>query len=327
VLIEKLEDMTLLSTAMPKQVPLIVLSRPLTDTALSDIQRYVSRGGRLLVILDSTTNPTEMSAFLAEVLGLPDVHISSLPSNEYAMLAEIDFQNPLLLPFADPRFNDFTKIQFWSHRQLTSSHEAAWLVVARFDDGFPAIVEKQIENGRVWVMTSGWQPEESRLALSSKFIPLLHGFFGHANDTLVATASYEVGQKLKLTPTQKPTTIIGPSGEVFAIPEMSESFGKVSEPGIYEVQQGEDQFSIAVNLSTDESRTKPLLPDRLEQIGLQLGKQKTVTALRKEQRQMRNKELEGRQKLWRLGILAALVAVAIETGLSGRANQPAVSEF
>jgi thiosulfate reductase cytochrome b subunit len=81
-----------------------------------------------------------------------------------------------------------------------------------------------------------------------------------------------------------------------------------------------------VNLSTDESRTKPLLPDRLEQIGLQLGKQKTVTALRKEQRQMRNKELEGRQKLWRLGILAALVAVAIETGLSGRANQPVVSE-
>ena len=81
-----------------------------------------------------------------------------------------------------------------------------------------------------------------------------------------------------------------------------------------------------MNLSTDESRTQPLFLDRLEQLGLKLGEQPTVESLRREQRQMRNKELESSQKLWHWVILAALVALALETGLGARASQSTVIE-
>ncbi len=75
---------------------------------------------------------------------------------------------------------------------------------------------------------------------------------------------------------------------------------------------------MAVNLVHGESRTQPLAPDRLEQLGVQLGEHERVEVLREEQRQMRNRELESRQKLWRWGVLAALMAIACETWLGAR---------
>ena len=35
------------------------------------------------------------------------------------MFSQMDFEHPLLAPFSDPRFNDFTKIRFWKHRKLS----------------------------------------------------------------------------------------------------------------------------------------------------------------------------------------------------------------
>lgn len=325
VAIEKVEDTTLLATALPIQCPLIVVTKPLKDSSAEDVKRYASQGGRLLIVLRSGSTANEMGAFLQALFDLPDLQITESASNEYAMLANIDFQNPIFQPFADPRYNDFTKISFWSHRLLSTSAEEPWTLVARFDDQSPAIIEKQVGEGIVWVLTSGWQPDESQLARSTKFVPLLHGFFGSTSEAVARTANFIVGDAVPVTPTEDPTTIVGPSGETFMLDAMTDSFKEVDEPGIYQVQQGENQFALAVNLSADESRTQPLLPDRLEQLGLQLGKQKSVELLETEQRQMRSKELEGKQKLWRWGILAALVAVAMETWIGGRSAKPIIT--
>ena len=321
VSIEKLEELTRLAIVNPKQVPLIVVSKPLMTEDAAKLQRYVSRGGRLLVVLEASSEPQEMEQFLGQVLGVSAVKVKAISGVDYAMLSKIDFQNALLQPFSDPRFNDFSKIQFWSHRALTTTNESPWNVVAEFDDGFPALVEKQLGKGTAWVLTSGWQPQESQLALSSKFVPLLHGFFGQTIANTAHNSTYVVGEPIKITPTEEPTSVIAPDGETHDLPAMSEVFDAADEPGIYQLTQGMEQFSLAVNLPPEESRTNPLLPDRLAQLGIPLGKQKSAEALRKQQRQMRNKELEGRQKLWRWGILAALGAVTIETWLSSRTRE------
>lgn len=324
VLIEKLDELTALAVTTPQQVPLMVVSKPLTGNALIDLKNYVVRGGRVLIVLNASSDTHPMEQFLGELLGLTQVAISAAPGEEYAILANIDFQNPLLLPFADPRFNDFSKIQFWSHQRITSSDGQPWSVVAQFDDDTPALAEKRLQDGIVWVLTSGWQPEVSQLALSSKFVPLLHSFFGRASDGNTDWVNHQVGEQIRLTATQSETNITTPDGGVVALPPMTESFNETNDPGIYQIQQGTNQFLVAVNLPPAESQTDPLAPDRLEQLGLSLGKQKTVAAMRTEQRQMRAKELEGRQKLWRWGILAALTAITLETWLSGRTEKVAV---
>lgn len=357
VAVKRIENAQMLATVLPKQCPLIVAGKPLEGSAADDALRYVRRGGRLLVVLQSKdrgVDSRKMTTFLSKLLERPDVQLiesDAADSRRYAMLAKIDFQHPVFQPFADPRYNDFTKIQFWSHRQLTCSedppaldtnandedrnassegnHENAetppWTEVAQFDNGSPALVEKKLGDGTVWILTAGWQPIESSLALSSKFVPLLHGFFGSTNERVTRIASRHVGESIDITPSEDATMIVAPTGQIFDLEPLTTKFEDADVTGIYEVQQGDRKFSMAVNLSPNECRTKPLMPDQLEQLGLKLGKQKSVAVMESEQRQMRSKELEGKQKLWRWGILAALVAVALETWLGGRARQPVVA--
>lgn len=322
VAIQKIDDLTSLVTATPKQTPFMVLSDPLRDASRAELIRFVKDGGRLLFVVQSNSAADETSEFLAALLDIPDVQLAPTGEHDYAMVAKIDFENALFKPFDDPRFSDFSKIRFWSHQQLSSSHESAWDVVVRFDDGFPALVQKQVGQGTVWVLTSGWQPKESQLALSSKFVPLLHGMFGQTAAADVQGASYAVGQPIPLT-VGEPKTILDPVGTPHDIESEVESFTAADLPGIYQVTRGSEEYALAVNLPSAESRTAPMLPDRLEQLSVRLGEARSIESLKKEQRQMRNKELEDRQKLWRWGILAALCAIALETGLSkGRGADP-----
>ena len=76
---------------------------------------------------------------LAAVLGVPAVTVGEGSVENYAMLSQIDFQHPLYAPFADARFNDFTKLHFWKHRQLDAGSIPGARVVARFDRGDPAL--------------------------------------------------------------------------------------------------------------------------------------------------------------------------------------------
>ena len=47
--------------------------------------------------------------------------------DDYVMLSQIDFRHPVFESMADPQFNDFTKIRFWSHRRL-SNLDDAWSI-------------------------------------------------------------------------------------------------------------------------------------------------------------------------------------------------------
>src|SRR5205085_4018031 len=89
------------------------------------------------------------------------------------MLGAIAFDHPLFAPLAGAQFNDFTKIHFWKYRKIGSEALGAARVLARFENGDPAVVEKAVGKGRLVVLTSGWQPADSQLARSSKFVPLM----------------------------------------------------------------------------------------------------------------------------------------------------------
>ena len=173
-----------LAVVQPAEVPLMVVAVPL-EGATEDLQRYLQAGGRVLIVLTEQEQwYGEMEQLIEQLAGREQVRIQNIPSNgSYAMLSEVDFKNPLLQPFADPRYSDFTKVRFWSHRELTlNGSEPNWASVATFDDGNPALIEWTIGKGTMWVLTSGWQPAESQLALSTKFVPLLHGFFSSSQE-------------------------------------------------------------------------------------------------------------------------------------------------
>ncbi|MFO0952791.1 MAG: hypothetical protein U0835_16905 [Isosphaeraceae bacterium] len=77
--------------------------------------------------------------------------------------------------------------------------------------------------------------------------------------------------------------------------------------------------AFAVNL--DPARPTPLATETLEQYGCRLAKPAQNEPDPDQLRQMRNAELEGRQKLWRWVILAAVGVLLTETLLAGRLDR------
>ena len=117
---------------------------------------------------------------------------------DYAILGEIDFRHPLFAPFADPRFNDFSKIHFWKYRRLDAGAIPSARPLAKFDSGDPALIEVPLGRGRVLILTSGWQPEDSQLALSTKFVPLLYAMLEQSGAPAPLPTQYHVGDIIPL---------------------------------------------------------------------------------------------------------------------------------
>src|SRR4030095_14768483 len=165
------------------------------------------------------------------------------------MLGQIDFQHPLFAAFADPRFSDFTKIHFWKYRKLNGPLWKGAAVVASFDNRDPAIVQVPSGKGSVFVLASSWRPLDSQLALSSKFVPLLHALLEQSSDLPVQKAQYFVGDEVSLPRATQPMTVRKPDGT--EVPVGTESiFRDTDQPGLYAVHPGTMRF--VVNIATDE---------------------------------------------------------------------------
>ncbi len=237
------------------------------------------------------------------------------------MLSQIDFLNPLFATFADAKFNDFTKIRVWQYYRLTTSHEQPWDVLARFDDHAVALAERQLGAGRIWVLTTGWNPASSQLVLSTKFVPLLVSMLGAAVEPDVKDRGLVVGQSVDLTRRRAFSQVITPRGETVELRSSATEFRDTNELGVYRFLAPGQQWPVAVNLDPAESQTRPMDLAELEQRGALLGDHETAADLTQRERQMRDTELESRQKLWRWLLVAALCVLAIETYVAGRSSR------
>jgi hypothetical protein len=218
-------------------------------------------------------------------------------------------------PFADPRFNDFTKIRFRAHRTLVAADAAPWHVLATYDnDRSPAILQEDVGQGKLTVITAGWHPSESQLALSTKFIPLLMTLIASGEPAEPLGEFVTVGTSLKIDNADRSIQIVSPSGEQTTPVDAL----LLEQPGIYQLHQHGDVTPIAANLDYHESNTAPLDTIALESRGITLQRAKTLAEIAEDQRQMRDIEIEGQQQLWRWLLLTVLVLLAAETWLAHR---------
>lgn len=273
-------------------------------------------------LLFAPTNATA-AASLAALLNIGSLTVTEGAFANYGMLAEVDFRHPLFAVFADARFSDFTKIHFWKYRRFDATALPGARVLARFDNGDPALLEVPVGRGRVIVLASGWQPADSQLALSSKFVPLLYSLLDLSGAAAPAPVSYQIGDRVPLPRPDgslaAPIAVIGPDGASLKLERGATDFTGTRAPGVYRIEAGPVSRRFAVNLDPAESRTAPLPADELERLGAPVASAAPDPVRAAEQRvRLQNAELENRQKLWRWLIVAALGAVLAETWLAGR---------
>jgi hypothetical protein len=275
---------------------------------------------------------TECAPTLATLLGADKVTVEEVrPDNNYAMLGEIDFGHPLFAPFADARFSDFTKIHFWKYRRLVPVEIPGARIVARFDKGDPALLEVPVGKGRVLVLTTGWQPDDSQLALSTKFVPLLYSMLEETGVPQPPVTEYKVGDTVplpsRLTPGQTPEMVMTPGGSEIRLDPNETNFSRTLTPGVYTALSAGHvkELEFAVNLDATEGRTVSLPAEELERLGAPLSKPVSAQIAESQRKiRLQNAELENRQKLWRWLILATIFLLLAETYFAGRVARQVV---
>lgn len=296
---------------------LFVITDPLTDAGADAVRKRILAGKTALLAPKSSASATT----LARLLGLPSIAMGETKPEKYAMLEEIDFRHPLFAPFADPRFSDFTKIHFWRHRQLDAAAVLGARILAKFDSGAPAVLEVPVGKGRVMVLTSGWQPEDSQLALSSKFVPLLYSLIELGGDGAAPATQATVGDRVPLAAMSGALTLRMPDGTSVALPAGATDFATTAGPGIYSVASstGSAPRRFAVNLDPAETRTAPLSEDDLSRLGVPVTHAAQPDAARSSEKKLvlQSLEAESRQKIWRSLLIAALAVLAAESALAG----------
>lgn len=344
---------------------------------------FVESGGGLLVALG------ERSAFAGSAERVMPGDVAGPRDRDEGRggtLSSLEYSHPVFELFRDPRSGDFSGSRFFRYRPLRpdprltargssaagigeegepagraevgegpepsagpSSDDPEVTVLARFDDGAPALVERRAGAGRVLVWTSTLDSFWNDLPLQPIFLPFVHRMGRYLAEYREPTPWLGVGQVLALgdagdAPREEGTDVgtvasllswdegdriaRTPSGAILTLPPGGEGgFLPLEEHGFYEIRRpgesGGALATLAVNPDLSESELEPLDPEELARAvtapgaapALAGGAEGTLGPADREQR----------QALWRYLLVTAFLLLAVETVASNRLSRAARS--
>ncbi|MCH8829605.1 MAG: hypothetical protein IID45_08515 [Planctomycetes bacterium] len=318
------------SMVVPRDLAMAVLDATPSNQLSASLGKYVEGGGTLLCVPRSAADLQSLGA----VLGDADLTATEADVAGESILSDIDFSHPLFAVFRDARFADFTKIRFWHHRKLSEASLPPHRILAKFDDGDPAIVEIRRGRGRIILLTSSWRPVDSQLARSSKFVPLLFGLLELSSNPSSFKRRLSIGDPIRVTPAAAETVpkqrllVKSPDGGSVRLAAGQTSFDETVVPGVYTISSPRTSSKHAVNVAAAESRTSPMSLDELESLGVTVvdGNRESgwrppnssSTAGTKElaASELAVVALEQRQQIWRWLVVVAIGVLFLETWLA-----------
>jgi len=237
------------------------------------------------------------------------VTVREAPIRRYQLLQQIDMTHPVFATFADPKFNDFTKVRFWKHRHIDGLDTDSWRILARFDDGDPALLERSLGKGAITIMAAGWQPIESQLALSSKFVPMIGSMFEQGNP-IKASPDYFSGDAIPERLGKQVTETLLQDRTFESTMVDSDRF---EVPGIYRVQQDSDY--VVVNIPRNEGLTDPIDLEEFSRFGIQLDQLNEQELKRQRESHVHQlaEQLESNQRGWWWILLSVLLIAGLES--------------
>ena len=296
----------------------VVMSDPPGNVSMERVRKYMEDGGRTLFIVRSV-NSVPALAKLLKVKSLPG---SEAEIVDYALLGKIDRQHPYLQGFSEARFADFTKIHFWRYRALGLDEVKNVRMLAEFDSGDPAWFEVPVGNGSLLIMTASWDRQDSQLALSTKFIPLIYAILTQDPSGSDAKRAYFIADSIPLDPGPE-KTVTTPADEEIALEAGAASFDETTEPGLYTIDYPGRSLVVAVNVPSEESRLTPVEGDeiarllKLEEERAEGGRKGEIPPVK-----LSPTEQESRQKIWQWILYLVLILVLVEIVYSARCAKP-----
>ena len=286
---------------------LILVTAPLDAPRRAELRARLDAGAFALVLVDRDETIATAAALAGESGWTPAPF-----ANADALLGQLDFQHPLFTPFADPRYSDFRRVRFWQPKPITLPSNTRTTIVARFDDGSPAVLETAIGQGRLVVWCSGWTPAASQWVLSSKFVPWLQSLAERAAGGPALASITDVGDTARLLAPNTPAEwrAIGPGDRPPPSPSAP------TTPGLYTLIQSNETREVALHVPAAESDLTPLTLETWEQLGVPLRTETVRPSAAPRDRTSPSATaatLENRQQLWRWLLITAVALLALES--------------
>ncbi|MBT8148162.1 MAG: VWA domain-containing protein [Gammaproteobacteria bacterium] len=219
----------------------------LTNTQARDLIQYTRDGGALLIAPGDRVQPEQFNQQLGEISPARLQEASGDFLDDYYVIADYDRRHPILQPLDI----DWTA-RFQRHWQLIPSDDAD--VLMRFDNTLPALVERQVGEGKIILFASTMDLEWNNLALQGMYLPFVHEILRHLVQPEASQRAYTIGETIGLQTfvLEGELDVIYPNGDSAELNAQSDVL-EAAQPGFIEVQSADDSRYFAVNLPPEES--------------------------------------------------------------------------
>jgi hypothetical protein len=278
-----------------------------------ELKRYVERGGGLLIAFgDHSAWPTTETDLLPGKLGA----VVDRTDGRGATIGFRDYSHQVFEVFKAPRSGDFSAVRVLRYRAIEPGPNDR--VIARYDDGAVAAVEKRVGAGRVIAWTTSLDDSWSDLALKPVYLPLVHQFTRYLSQFEQTSYWSTVGQVVDLAATYKAKAdrvVMTPAGDRLRMAAADPGILELNEHGLYEIRSASNGSGrpdrIAVNLDPTESDLTPLDPNEL--VAAVTGKATTAAVAAAEKpAELTAEEAERRQNVWWYLLVAGVLLLAAE---------------
>lgn len=285
---------------------------PVSQTLAEQLTAFVERGGGLFVAFGERGSwPAAAASAIAALPGAAADRTRGTPGR----IGSVEYGHPVFESFRAPRSGDFSAARFYTYRQVTPEPDAH--VLARYDDGAPALLERKAGKGRTFVWTSTLDVGWNDLALKPVFLPFIHRVGATLSSYHQRPPYMTVGD---VAPASDGTAgavpvVLTPAGQ--RLPQDAQAgVVELKEQGFYEIRTGDrdpEPRALAANVDLSESDLTAIDPQEVVAGVTGVaggaaapGSNATVT----------NEERERTQRVWWYLLFAGLVVLTGETLLA-----------
>ncbi|MCI0336557.1 MAG: VWA domain-containing protein [Acidobacteria bacterium] len=283
--------------------------------------RFVEGGGGLIISAGPHTVPSEFNQSFQNVAPAKLEEAVQL-RGDYVVMSEIKTDHPIFEVFRQS--GRLASARVFGYHRATPRESAA--VLARFEDGSPALIEVAHGSGKILLFTSTFDASWNDLPLTPIYLPLVRQmtrYLGEHDEN----AWHRLGESFTVAAAKDgtPPAVDAPNGERITDRKqtaMGELIINAREPGFYRLRYpGNSEFA-AVNLDSKESDLSRL---NLEEfISSVTGADPKSAQAAAGSEKLSNEEVESRQRLWWVLLIAALLLFVAEALLARRTKMARV---
>jgi len=303
-----------------RRTSLVVLNDTPVSTPLARrLLKFVDQGGGMLVAAGGrATWPRDVDLLPASIGNPVD-----RTRGEAARVGGIEYGHPVFETFKAPRSGDFLAVRVYSYRNLGPVTGAQ--VLARFDAGAPAVLERRVGAGRVLMWASTLDQTWTDLPIRPLFLPFIHRAATHLVAYVPSQPWATVGQILDTSRAgahkgqSVPTLVLTPSGTRLPVSGDGTEVIELGEQGFYELRgdanASSDVAVVASNVDPAEADLTAMDPQDV--VAASTGESQS-DAVQMAAAPQTPESRERSQRLWWYLLCLGAALLAAETFVSNR---------